>query len=192
MQDSFNMKNRLIRFLLLAIIAISAGGSGYLISREQRAPNITLSSAAATPQSAVDKLLRTSFATTEGQWQTLAAWRGKVLVVNFWATWCPPCREEMPLFSSVQTKYKDKGLQFVGISIDSIDKVREYQSIEKPGYPLLLGSPDAMGLSEALGNVSQALPFTVIITRQGRLDSVKIGRLTEDELEARLHTLLKQ
>ena len=186
------MKNRLIRFLLLAIIAISAGGSGYLISREQRAPNITLSSAAATPQSAVDKLLRTSFATTEGQWQTLAAWRGKVLVVNFWATWCPPCREEMPLFSSMQTKYKDKGLQFVGISIDSIDKVREYQSIEKLSYPLLLGSPDTMGLSEALGNVSQALPFTIIITRQGRLDSVKIGRLTEDELEARLHTLFKQ
>ncbi len=187
------MKNRLIRFLLLAIIAISAGGSGYLISRERlAASDITLSSVAATPQSAVDKLLRTSFATTEGQWQTLTAWRGKVLVVNFWATWCPPCREEMPLFSRLQTKYKDKGLQFVGISIDSIDKVREYQSIEKLTYPLLLGSPDAMGLSEALGNVSQALPFTVIITRQGRLDSVKIGRLTEDELEARLPTLLKQ
>lgn len=186
------MKNRLIRFLLLAIIAISAGGSGYLISRERNAPDITLSSAAATPQSAVDKLLHTSFATTEGQWQTLTAWRGKVLVVNFWATWCPPCREEMPLFSKLQTKYGDKGLQFVGISIDSVNKVREYQSIEKLTYPLLLGSSDAMGLSEALGNVSQALPFTVIITRQGRLDSVKIGRLTEDELEARLPTLLKQ
>ena len=185
------MKNRLIRFLLLAIIAVIAGGSGYLISREQHPPNITLSPVA-TPQSAVDKLLRTPFATTEGQWQTLDAWRGKVLVVNFWATWCPPCREEMPLFSSTQTKYKDKGLQFVGISIDSIDKVRDYQSTEKLSYPLLLGSPDAMGLSEALGNSSQALPFTILITRQGQLDSVKIGRLTEDELEARLHTLLKQ
>jgi peroxiredoxin len=98
----------------------------------------------------------------------------------------------MPMFSKLQTTYGDKGLQFVGISIDSVNKVREYQSIEKLNYPLLLGSSDAMALSESLGNVSQALPFTVIITRQGRIDSVKIGRLTEEELEARLSTLLKQ
>lgn len=186
------MQNRLVRFLLLAIIAISAGGSGYLISRERLALDSTSSSATASTQPAVEKLLRTSFATTEGQWQTLAAWRGKVLIVNFWATWCPPCREEMPMFSGLQKKYKDKGLQFVGISIDSIDKVREYQSIEKLAYPLLMGSPDAMSLSGALGNFSQALPFTVLITRQGKLDSVKIGRFTEDELETRLQALLKQ
>ena len=186
------MKNRLIRLLLLVIIAVSAGGSGYLISRERFVASNTPSSATAPSQSAVDKLLRTSFATTEGQWQTLASWRGKILIINFWATWCPPCREEMPMFSKLQTKYGDKGLQFVGISIDSIDKVREYQSLEKPAYPLLLGSPDAMRLSETLGNASQALPFTVIITRQGEIDFVKVGRLTEDELEPRLATLLKQ
>lgn len=187
------MQGRLIHFLLLAIIAIGAGSSGYLISRERHAPNApSLPSSATSPQTAVDNLLRTSFATTEGQWQTLAAWRGGVLVINFWATWCPPCREEMPMFSRLQTKYKDKNLQFVGISIDSVAKVREYQSIEKLAYPLLMGSPDAMSLSVALGNRAQALPFTVLITRQGTLDSVKLGLFSEEELEARLQALLKQ
>ncbi|TBR13017.1 MAG: TlpA family protein disulfide reductase [Rugosibacter sp.] len=186
------MQNRLVRFLLLAVIAIAAGSSGYLISRERHAPDPSRQPSGTSTQPVVNSLLRTSFASTEGQWQTLATWHGKVLVINFWATWCPPCREEMPMFSNLQTKYKDKGLQFVGISIDSVDKVREYQSIEKITYPLLMGSPDAMSLSEALGNMSQALPFTVLITRQGQLDSVKIGRFSEDELEARLNALLKQ
>ena len=96
------------------------------------------------------------------------------------------------MFSGLHNKYKANGVQFVGISIDSVDKVREYQSSAKIAYPLLIGTLDAMRNSESLGNTAQALPFTVLINRQGQLDSVKLGRFTEAELEARLHVLLKQ
>ncbi len=96
------------------------------------------------------------------------------------------------MFSALHDKYKANGVQFVGISIDSVDKVREYQSSSKIAYPLLIGTMDAMHGSMELGNTAQALPFTALINRQGQLDSVKLGRFTEAELEARLHTLLKQ
>lgn len=179
------------RFLLIAVIALIAGSAGYLFSHEQHASQ-ALHTPSAAAQSAVKALLETPFTTPAGASQTLAAWRGKVLVVNYWATWCPPCREEMPMFSELQNKYKANGVQFVGISIDSVDKVIEYQSSEKIAYPLLMGTADAMGSSMALGNLSQALPFTVLINRQGQLDSTKLGRFTEAELDARLRILLKQ
>ena len=74
-----------------------------------------------------------------GQPQSLGQWRGKVLIVNYWATWCPPCREEMPGFSRLQDKYRDKGVQFVGISIDTADKIIEFQKTTPVTYPLLIG-----------------------------------------------------
>jgi thiol-disulfide isomerase/thioredoxin len=144
----------------------------------------------ATASPVVERLLRTPFATSTGQRQTLDAWRGKILVVNFWATWCPPCREEMPFLSALQTRYRDKGVQFIGISIDQADKVREFQATEKIIYLLLIGSPDAMQLSSELGNASQALPFTVIINRSGQVDWVKTGILSQTELNARLRDLV--
>ncbi|MFZ2628375.1 MAG: TlpA disulfide reductase family protein [Rugosibacter sp.] len=179
------------RFLLIAIISLIAGSAGYLFSREQHASPAS-QPLAASAQSSVNTLMDTQFATSTGQWQKLAAWKGKVLVVNYWATWCPPCREEMPMFSTLHKKYQTNGVQFVGIGIDSVDKIREYQISEKIAYPLLIGTLDAMRSSQALGNTAQALPFTVLINRQGQLDAVKLGKFTEAELEARLQFLIKQ
>lgn len=179
------------RFLLIAIIALIAGSAGYLFSRKQHAPPAS-QPPTASAQSSVNTLMDVQFATSTGQWQKLAAWKGKVLVVNYWATWCPPCREEMPMFSALHEKYQANGVQFVGIGIDSVDKIREYQISEKIAYPLLVGTLDAMRNTQGLGNTAQALPFTVLINRQGQLDTVKLGKLTEAELEARLQFLLKQ
>jgi peroxiredoxin len=127
---------------------------------------------------------------TQGRTHTLSGHKGKWVLVNYWATWCPPCREEMPFLSALQTRYRDKGVQFIGISIDQADKVREFQATEKIIYPLLIGSPDAMQLSSELGNASQALPFTVIINRSGQVDWVKTGILSQTELNARLRDLV--
>jgi thiol-disulfide isomerase/thioredoxin len=182
-----NMKRRYVWPLLVALLA---GGAGYLVSRD-RHPRITAAEIPpATAQATIDALLNTSFATSTGEWQKLSAWRGKILVVNYWATWCPPCREEMPTFSALHDKYQAKGVQFVGIGIDTVDKIRELQEKEKISYPLLVGTFDAMTDSQHLGNTAQALPFTVLIDRQGRLNSVKLGKLSEAELTARLQTLL--
>lgn len=174
--------------LLLAVIAFAAGGSGYLFSREQH-PADTAPVVSSATQTAVTSLLGLRLATSDGQWQNLAEWRGKILVVNYWATWCPPCRAEMPTFSRLYDKYKVNGVQFVGIAIDSVDKVREFKTSQKISYPLLIGTMDTMLGSSALGNSAQALPFTIIIDRNGVLDTVKLGLFSETELEARLRAL---
>ncbi|MFA4968388.1 MAG: TlpA disulfide reductase family protein [Sulfuritalea sp.] len=122
----------------------------------------------------------------KGQPQSLGQWRGKVLIVNYWATWCHPCREEMPGFSRLQDKYRDKGVQFVGISIDTAAKIVEFQGKTPVVYPLLIGDMDVMESSAKLGNTRQALPFTAVFDKQGRLFSTKLGRVAEAELERQL------
>ena len=127
-----------------------------------------------------------------GKTQNLAQWRGKVLIVNYWATWCHPCREEMPGFSRLQDKYRDKGIQFVGISIDTVDKIIEFQKTTPVNYPLLIGDISIMESSAKLGNTRQALPFTAVFDREGRLSATKLGRLSEPELEGQLKELISR
>ncbi|MEO8484725.1 MAG: TlpA disulfide reductase family protein [Betaproteobacteria bacterium] len=125
----------------------------------------------------------------EGQDQALAQWKGKVLVVNFWATWCAPCREEMPMFVRLQSAHGAKGVQFVGIAVDNVDKVRQFASDLKLNYPTLIGGYGAMELSKSLGNTIMALPFTVIVDRNGRVAHTQLGPLKEDQLNAILGNL---
>ena len=127
----------------------------------------------------------------DGKVQALSQWQGKILVVNYWATWCPPCKEEMPAFSRLQDKFADKGVQFVGISIDSPDKVRKFQAETPVSYPLLLGTMEHMQTAVNLGNAAQGMPFTVLLDRTGKLHSTKLGRLSEAALAERLEQLVR-
>jgi thiol-disulfide isomerase/thioredoxin len=120
----------------------------------------------------------------EGREQRLDQWRGKVLVVNFWATWCEPCREEMPEFVKAQAALGGKGLQFVGIAIDQPDKIRQFSRDLKLNYPSLVGGYGALELSKSLGNKILALPFTLIIDREGRVAYAQMGPLKPGKLDA--------
>lgn len=133
-----------------------------------------------------------ALADLKGQTQSFAQWRGKVLIVNYWATWCLPCREEMPGFSRLQEKYRDKNVQFVGISIDTAEKIVEFQKTTPVTYPLLIGDMTVMENSAKLGNSRQALPFTAVFDRDGRLSATKLGRLSEPELERQLGELVSR
>ena len=126
---------------------------------------------------------------TQGVNQPMSQWRGKIVVVNFWATWCPPCREEMPGFSRIAVKYSSNGVQFVGISIDTLNNVIDFQKSAPVSYPLLIGTMDTVQSTVSIGNTAQALPFTAIFDRSGNLHSVTLGRLSEADLEQRLHLL---
>ena len=110
-------------------------------------------------------LLQLALPDVDGREQRLDQWKGKVLVVNFWATWCEPCREEMPEFVKAQAALGSKGLQFVGIGIDQPSKIRQFGQDLKINYPSLVGGYGALDLSETLGNKIKALPFTLIIGR---------------------------
>ena len=113
-----------------------------------------------------------------------------MLVVNFWATWCAPCREEIPEFIKLQDKLRDRGLVFVGIAVEPPDNVRDYSKEVGINYPILVGELDAIELSKKAGNVLSGLPFTAILDRNGQIVGTKAGRLTQLELESVVIPLL--
>lgn len=131
----------------------------------------------------IDKLFASTLNDIDGKAQTFGQWRGKTLIVNFWATWCPPCREEMPAFSRLQAKYAANGVQFVGIALDSIHAVREFSLQYPVVYPLLIGEADSGNLARQLGNPRLALPYTLIIAPDGEARFARLGTLSEHELD---------
>lgn len=126
----------------------------------------------------------------QGKNQSVSQWKGKVLVVNFWATWCEPCRREMPEFIELQDEFRDQGLLFIGIALDQKSKVQQFSKEVGVNYPVLIGGIKAMELAEAAGNRYAVLPFTVIFNRNGEIASTHVGRIARDKLEPMLKPLL--
>lgn len=169
-------------FILVGIIAAWAGME---FGHWSRAPQVGAES-----NKAVASLLTSPLTTLDGGPKTLDDWHGKILVINFWATWCPPCREEIPEFSRSQDIYGPNGVQFVGIAIDNVPNIIEFTKTIPVAYPLLLGSAEAPDLMAQLGNRQQVLPFTVIIDRDGKLHSSHLGRLSGEDLAKLLAPML--
>jgi thiol-disulfide isomerase/thioredoxin len=170
---------------LFALVALSAAGAGIWVgvSRQADAP------VQSTP-TVSEAFFALSLPDLNNQPQSLAQWRGKVLVVNFWATWCAPCREEIPMFVKTQQTYVAKGVQFVGISIDQVDKTSEFARNFGINYPTLIGSFDTIALSRQAGNAKSVLPYTVILDRKGAIVATELGGLTEAKLTALIAPLL--
>jgi len=136
-------------------------------------------------------LLSASFPDLDNRTRRLAEWRGKVLVCNFWATWCAPCREEIPLLVAARRKYGPGGVEIVGIAIDNVAKVRQFSASFDISYPVLVAGADGLELMRKLGNSSGGLPYTVIADRQGALAHRKLGALKAGELDGLLESLIR-
>lgn len=119
----------------------------------------------------------------EGKLRDIKEWDGKVIVLNFWATWCPPCKKEMPAFVELQKKHGAKGLQIIGLAIDQKNLVNDFADSIGINYPMLLGELDAVDIAKAYGNARGQLPYTVIINRQKQLVFVKQGEVLKEEIE---------
>lgn len=117
-----------------------------------------------------------------GKQRYSSEWQGKILIINFWATWCPPCKKEIPNFIALQKQYAEKGLQFIGIAIDDKESVDDYLSFVDINYPMLVGNDDAIALSRKLGNLSDSVPFTVFVNRQGRIINIHQGELSTEQI----------
>ena len=171
------------RTVLLVVAAVSALVAGYWFHpwHTGRAPD----------SGNLRGLMAASLPDMEGKPQAMAQWRGKVLVVNFWATWCKPCLEEIPEFVRMQQKFGPQGLQFVGIAIDTPAKVREFAAKYRMNYPVLIGEMEAIELARTAGNALGGLPFTVIVDRRGRLISTELGGLNERKLTPIIQPSLK-
>lgn len=168
-----------VAVIVLAAIAAAAAGYGFNLWRLER-----------TASPAAEALFATRLGDLEDRQQPLTQWRGKVLVVNFWATWCEPCRDEIPVFIRLQQQYGARGLQFVGIAIDQRDKVQAFAREFGINYPVLLGGIDTIDLSRQLGNRVGALPYSVIIGRDGRIAARHLGEFKENTLIDVLQPLL--
>lgn len=122
-----------------------------------------------------------TLADLDGRSRTVKEWDGKVVAVNFWATWCPPCKREIPSFNALQRELGPQGLQFVGVAIDDPGAVAGYVKNAVIGYPVLIGDEShTIAVAEQYGNATGVLPYTVIIDRNGRIAYVQYGELPED------------
>jgi thiol-disulfide isomerase/thioredoxin len=115
-----------------------------------------------------------------GASHTLADWKGRALAVNFWATWCDPCRREIPLLKDLRRENARNGFEIVGISIDQRDSVAKYAQDMKMDYPILVGERGGLEAAASFG-MEPVLPFTVFADAEGRIVTLKVGELHRDE-----------
>lgn len=155
--------------------------SALLLGRLESQPEVTKtveSGSAATPS----VIYATSFPDLNGQPQSLGQWSNKLLVINFWATWCAPCLEEMPIFVRMQEQYGAKGLQIVGIAADSSLNAAKFAQKLKINYPILPDEARAIEFSKRTGNRLGLLPYTIILNAKGDVILTKLGVIQETEI----------
>ena len=126
----------------------------------------------------------------EDQLRHAKEWNGKVLMINFWATWCPPCRSEMPAFQQLYDDYKDKGFTIIGIAIDNKQSVIDFVDPLGIEYPILMGEEEGIQLAKDYGNHLGALPYTVIIDRKGQVTHLLRKELSYEEAEKLISPLI--
>lgn len=178
---------QLLIYLALAALAIT---TGFMLRTQLMGGSPSVLSSEASQQGA-KAIFAANLPDLQGENQIVSQWLGNVIVVNFWATWCTPCREEIPEFIETQEKFRDQGLVFVGIAIDQADKVKMFSQEFGINYPVLVGSLNTWSLLEAAGNRQSALPYTVVINRSGEIVETYLGRVNQKKLEKAVIPLLK-
>ena len=170
--------------MLAAVIigAAAAGAAGYLVFEQRQPATEPLPpSMQSAPKTLAATLPAFQLADRDGKMRSLQDWTGKSLIVNFWATWCAPCRREIPLLEKIQVEYGPEGFQVIGIAADYRDKVIAYADEIGLKYPLLIGEQEALDAATAFGIEAVGLPFTIFADRQGRIVAAHVGELTEPE-----------
>jgi thiol-disulfide isomerase/thioredoxin len=164
------------------VLAAAAGGAVAYLLRTPPAPQPPPGPFAETaPAQLAATLPVFQLADREGTPRSLQDWPDRSLIVNFWATWCAPCRREIPLLMQLQREHAAEGFQVIGVAADFRDKVLAYADEMKIDYPLLIGEQEALDAASAFGIEAVGLPFTVFSDRRGRIVAAHLGELTEPE-----------
>ncbi len=141
-------------------------------------------------QQSTAPLFAASFPNEMGETKPLSAYQGKTVVLNFWATWCEPCREEMPELSALHDAYAAKNVVVLGVAIDEVSAIDEFTKTTKVSYPLFAADMNGMEIATNLGNNKGVLPYTVIIKKDGTVHQTFFGRISKALLEKSLNPIL--
>jgi peroxiredoxin len=189
------------RALLAVAIVFFSGGLGFALFKWKQAHTATLTAVpqtataeAATPEASKNKTIPDTLpditlADKDGKPTALSSFAGRPLMVNFWATWCAPCRREIPLLNKIRVQRHGQNAEIVGVAVDFRDDVLKFVQKTPLSYPLLIGEEDGLAAAEAFG-MGMAFPFSVFIDSQKRILTVKVGELHEDEANFAFDRLL--
>ena len=177
----FNRTNLLIVALACASAALGLGLS--VLLRPLPAP--LMKPAGAQILDVGDSSGAVSLPDRDGQTRRLSEWSGKLVVLNFWASWCGPCREEMPMLDRARARYATEGVEIIGVAAEEAPAALAFLKQQPVSYPILINAPDdPIDVSLHFGNVRSVLPYTALIDRDGRLLDTRVGTISEHALDA--------
>jgi thiol-disulfide isomerase/thioredoxin len=173
--------SRIFLIFSVALFALMAGALFYAariptrVALEQAAPQPSTLEAVTHPAFALPDL--------EGEDREFSEWAGKHRLINFWATWCAPCRREIPMLKAFQEEHGEAGFQVLGIAVDYPDLVVPFAAEVEFNYPIFTGQQDAMAVAESSGIEFIGMPFTMIVTRDGEYVGAYLGELHQSHLD---------
>jgi len=175
-----------------ALVALMAGALFYAARIPVNAPAATMSASSTAPK-ALEVVSRPEFVLQDidGTDRAFSEWQGKNRLINFWATWCAPCRREIPLLKNFQRAQSGNGFQVIGIAVDYPEEVSAYAESVEFNYPVLVGQQDAMAVAESSGIEFIGMPFTMFVASDGEYLSAYIGELHQEHLDQVVDVMMR-
>ena len=167
-------------FVVVTLIVAAALGYFMYVERDEDAPPVAPQVVSSAPASS--SIVDFSLPDLDGNVRQISDWNGKARLINFWATWCAPCRREIPLLKKTQLEHAENNLQVIGVAVEEIGPVLAYTESAEFNYPVLVGEEDAMAAAESTGVDFVVLPFTMIAAPDGHLIETHIGEIHEDQM----------
>jgi peroxiredoxin len=184
--------NRILLVIVATIVLLGAGAGGYWLQHARQQAPVALPTEADTRSMVGQPRPGFALPDLEGEVRDISDWDGNILAVNFWATWCAPCKEEIPEFIELQDRYRDDGVVFIGVALDNIEAVTDFVERYGMNYPVLIGEQAVIDAARAYGNNIGALPYTAFVNREGRIVHTHYGLIKRADAEQLLARLTRE